>query len=100
MTVGELSERMDESEFRSWQTYARRRWLPNRRIELLLANIARMSAGGDTITPFVFDPALREALTPKAVGTAMMAANVFAAIAGKGRIVKLGTKRKKVGNGD
>ena len=99
MTVGELGEHMDESEFRSWQNYARRRWLPSRRLELLLANIARMTANADSIAPFVFDPALRDLLTPKPVATAGMAANAFAAIAGSGRIFKLGQKRKKALNG-
>ena len=58
MTVGELSEQMEESELRAWQNYSRQRWLPGRRLELLLANIARMSADADSIVPFVFDPAL------------------------------------------
>jgi len=99
MTVEELGEHMDESEFRSWQRYARRRWLPGQRLELLLANVARMAAHADSITPFVFDPLLRELLTPKPVATATMAANAFAAIAGTGTIFKLGQKRKKVANG-
>ena len=99
MTVEDLSENMAESEFRSWQNYAHRRWLPGRRLELLLANMARMTAGADSITPFVFDPTLRELLTPKVVATAGMAANAFAAIAGTGRIFKLGQKRKARANG-
>jgi hypothetical protein len=99
MTVDELGERMHEAEFRSWQIYASRRWLPGRRIELLLANVARMAAHADSITPFVFDPLLRDLLTPKAVGTATMAANAFAAIAGTGTIFRLGQKRKRIGNG-
>ena len=99
MTVKELTEYMDESEFQSWQHYARRRWLPHRRLELLLANVARLSGGADSLTPFVFDPALRELLTPKATGTATMAAGAFAAMTGTGRIYRLGQKRKKVIHG-
>jgi hypothetical protein len=99
MTVDELGERMHESEFRSWQNYASRRFLPGRRIELLLANIARMTAAAESITPFVFDPLLRDLLTPKSVATATMAANAFAAIAGTGTIFKLGQKRKRTSNG-
>jgi len=99
MTADELGTRMYEHELRSWQTYARKRWLPGRRFELLLANIARMTAGADSITPFIFDPQLREALTPKPTATATVAASAFAAIAGTGRIFKLGQKRKKVANG-
>ena len=99
MTVKELAEHMDESEFRSWQHYARRRWLPHRRLELLLANIARLSGGADTLVPFVFDPLLSQLLTPKGVATAGMAAGAFAAMTGTGRIYKLGQKRKKVSHG-
>jgi hypothetical protein len=98
-TVDELGEAMTERELRQWQAYARKRWLPGRRLELLLANIARMTAGSDSLVPFIFDPALREALTPKTVATATVAASAFAAIAGTGRIFRLGQKRKKVANG-
>ena len=94
-TVAQLKREMTTGELRQWQTYARKRWLPGRRIELLLANLARMTAGADSIAPFVFDPTLRDALAPKPAGTAEMAANAFAAIAGTGRIFKLGQKRKQ-----
>ena len=54
---------MSEPEFQAWQIYAARRMLPQRRMELYLAQIAMLIArtmGGAKdvdITDFLFDPA-------------------------------------------
>jgi hypothetical protein len=61
-TAGALSRNMTEAEFGDWQTYATRRMLPMRRIEMYLAQIAMLIAktmgGGksDDIRDFMFDP--------------------------------------------
>lgn len=54
---------MSEREFQGWVAYARRKSLPQRRIELMLANIARLidtRCGGRTDNPdldeYLFDP--------------------------------------------
>lgn len=54
---------MPEREFQGWVAYARRKSLPQRRIELMLANIARLidtRIGGRTDNPdldeYLFDP--------------------------------------------
>ena len=55
---------MSEREFQGWIAYARRKSLPQRRIELMLANIARriditMGGRGDNpgLDEYLFDPA-------------------------------------------
>lgn len=96
-SVEALRRMMTEAELGQWYVYARTRWLPSRRFEMLLANIARMSAGSDTIIPFIFDPALRELLTPTQVPDAQTGAAAISAIVGGARVIKLGQKRRKHG---
>lgn len=58
-----LAARMTEREFVAWQRYAARRMLPQRRLELYLAQIAMLIAktmGGHTdatLDDYCFDPA-------------------------------------------
>jgi hypothetical protein len=52
---------MPEWQFQQWQHYAARRMLPQRRLELYLAQIAMWSAKAagvqnDQLTDFLFDP--------------------------------------------
>ena len=60
--VENLAARLTEREFRAWQHYAARRMLPQRRIELYLAQIAMLIAqtmGGAadvSLEDFLFDP--------------------------------------------
>lgn len=60
--MAELSALMTQAEFGRWLTYASKRALPTRRIELLLAQIAMLIArtmGGvtdTTIKDYLFDP--------------------------------------------
>lgn len=60
--VGALSRTMGEAEFKGWQVYAARRMLPQRRLEIYLAQIAMLIAVSNgakdvDITDFLFDPA-------------------------------------------
>lgn len=94
-TAEELCQRMTESELGQWYAHARKHGgLPTRRIELLLANIARLSAGGDSLAPFVFDHHVRELMTPKSIATGEQAAAAISAIVGGARIIKLGVKKR------
>lgn len=61
--MGELAARMTEREFQGWVAYAKRKSLPQRRIELMLANLTRVidvSMGGRKDNPgldeYLFDP--------------------------------------------
>lgn len=70
---------MTEGEFHDWQVYAARRMLPQRRIELYLAQIAfhvaRMNGSQSTsIADFLFDP---EDSEPECEATADEAAAFF-----------------------
>lgn len=62
MTTAGLRRAMTERELREWQAYAARRMLPQRRIELYLAQIALVVAkasGGAkdaALADFLFDP--------------------------------------------
>jgi hypothetical protein len=61
LPVGVLSRLLTEREFRAWDRYARRKMLPQRRIELYLAQIAKtvaQSIGGSNakLSDFLFDP--------------------------------------------
>ena len=97
-TVAEMGEAMTGEEFAAWEDYARRRLLPSQRIELQLANIARLSAAtADDLARFIFDPSLRARFTPKPtqVTTAEQGAQAIGFIAGGAKIVKLGVKRRK-----
>jgi hypothetical protein len=91
-TAEGLKAQMTERELGQWRRYAVRRWFPMRRFELLLANIARMTAGAESIAPFVFDSQLREMLEPKAVATVGQAAAAIGALTGVG-MVRLGQKK-------
>jgi len=61
-TVAELEAKMSSVEFFLWQKYAARRMLPWRRMELYMAQLARLIAatlGGDkesTLSDYLFDP--------------------------------------------
>ena len=63
MTAAGLSRAMTERELMQWQSYAARRMLPMRRLELYLAQIALVvvkAAGGAknaTLSDFMFDEA-------------------------------------------
>lgn len=92
-TVEAMRSHMTEREFGQWVSYASRRMLPMRRIELLLANIARITAGGEALAPFVFDKRLREMLEPKIVATLGDAATAIQTIAGGVGIYKLGERK-------
>jgi hypothetical protein len=95
-TVEALRVDMTEREFGRWRRYAARRMLPSQRVELQLANIARMSAGGGDIEKFVVDPRLRDRITPKPVKTPEEGATAIAAMVGGAGVVRLGqVKRAK-----
>jgi hypothetical protein len=94
-TVEALRREMTEEELGQWYRYASRKKLPMRRIELLLANLARLTAGSDAIAPFVFDESLREALTPKPVSTVEDGVLAINAITGNRKVIRLGEKRRK-----
>jgi hypothetical protein len=61
LPVGMLSRLLTERELLAWNRYSRRKMLPQRRIELYLAQIARLIAvtmGGSKapLSAFLFDP--------------------------------------------
>jgi hypothetical protein len=62
-SADELARTLTETELSDWQAYAHRRMLPQRRLELYLAQIAMLIAktmGGAQnvrLTDFMFDPA-------------------------------------------
>jgi hypothetical protein len=61
MSVEALARTMSEAEFADWQTYAARRMLPWRRMELLLAQVAltvarSVGAKDLSMADFLFDP--------------------------------------------
>jgi len=61
LPVGVLSRLLTERELKAWNRYARRRMLPQRRIEAYLAQIAQLVAqtmGGSKapLSAFLFDP--------------------------------------------
>jgi hypothetical protein len=89
-----LKAQMSERELGEWFAYAARRFLPTQRLELALANVARMSAGSSTISEFIFDSRLREMLTPKVeqVETAATAAAAIGAMTGAG-VYRLGERK-------
>ena len=62
MPAGALARAMPEREFNDWQRYAARRMLPQRRIEMYLAQIAMLiaktngGAAGKGLDDFMLDP--------------------------------------------
>jgi hypothetical protein len=62
MPAGALARAMPEREFNDWQRYAARRMLPQRRIEMYLAQIAMLiaktngGASGKGLDDFMLDP--------------------------------------------
>ena len=54
MTVAELKQSMTEGEFVLWQHYARKKMLPARRLEMYLAQVAQVTAGG-SLRDFILD---------------------------------------------
>ena len=62
MPAGALARAMPEREFRDWQRYAARRMLPQRRIEMYLAQIAMLivkttgGGAGKGLDDFLLDP--------------------------------------------
>ena len=62
MPAGALARAMPEREFRDWQRYAARRMLPQRRVEMYLAQIAMLiaktagGAAGKGLDDFLLDP--------------------------------------------
>lgn len=58
-----LARHLTEAEFQDWRVYAARRMLPQRRLELYLAQIAmlvaksgRIAKNGATLDDYLFDP--------------------------------------------
>jgi hypothetical protein len=102
-TVAQLRREMTERELGQWEQYARRRWLPKQRLELLLANLARIGTGAKELAAFVMDPALRERLEPPSIADAEAAQQAVTAIAGRGRVVHLNAvpigQERRVSNG-
>jgi hypothetical protein len=55
---------LDEQELNRWILYRDKFMFPQRRIELYLANLARLTAGGElSIDEFLFDPKEAEVIT-------------------------------------
>lgn len=54
VSVAVLKATMDESEFVMWKHYADKKMLPSRRIEVYLAQVAQVTAGGK-LSDFLMD---------------------------------------------
>lgn len=68
ITLADLKRRLSEKEFLKWSRYSERYMLPQRRLELYLAQIAMWAARGPTtaectLQDFLFDPP--ENITPQ-----------------------------------
>lgn len=93
-SVAELTGSMTERELGQWLRYAAQKMLPQRRLELYLAQIAlwvARSAGYSdyTLRDFIFDA------PPRPSDTAQTGAAAIGAIAGGVRVIKLGQGRKR-----
>lgn len=64
-SVHQLMQRMPADELAGWWQYAQKRLLPSRRIELYLAQLAQIQAGGK-LDDFLLKPATPEAEAPTA----------------------------------
>lgn len=94
-TVEELRGEMTERELGQWYRYARRRLLPSQRIEIALGNIARLTAGSDSISAFLFDPNLRDLLSARPVETAESGVAAISSIVGGAQVIRLGVNKRK-----
>lgn len=95
-TVESLRREMTERELGRWYDYARRHGgLPLRRIELMLANLGRISASsGAGIADFIIDPILAEEISPPpAVGA--KTEDEISAMFGGAKVIKLGQRKRK-----
>jgi hypothetical protein len=104
-SVEAMLHTMTARELGQWGTYARRYFLPQQRIELALANLARLQGSG-TLGDYVFDTRLRELITPKVVTadvTADGAAQAMSGMFGGAKIIRLGAvpmgQERMAGNG-
>jgi hypothetical protein len=91
MPAQQLRETMTELELALWVEYARKKFLPTRRIEVYLAQIAKAMAGG-TIADYLLD--MQKGPAPLTSGEG---ASALGSIAGGIGVRVLGKKRKKKG---
>lgn len=90
MTLQDLRRKMTEYELRVWRLYLKkRRFFPTRRLEFMLANLARLTHGGNnSLYDFLlFDRQFEE---PVAGVASERAAHAISMMTGSRKVVKLG----------
>ncbi len=96
-TVEELRDEMTEQELGQWMRYAEKKYLPTRRMEHFLANIARtVAASFGSTTPLkaflLFDQEAKPAdLKP---ASAVAVAQQISAITGGRKVIHIGRKKR------